>query len=129
MEDMPLMQNVGDNMLFKAFCALADGAVSPIHSSLKYFLDEYEEHVRLGRCPFEDRAWVGTAREAGAEATEGTERPPARRRRRARRPTCCRTCPRNARSWCRCRRCSSDPAAQDVTLTVDGKEVTVPTER
>jgi NADH-quinone oxidoreductase subunit F len=75
MDDMPLMQNVGDKILFKAFCALADGAISPIHSSLKFFMDEYEEHVRLGRCPFEDRAPVGaaTAREAGAEATEGTE--------------------------------------------------------
>src|SRR4051794_37595834 len=50
MDDMPLMQNVGDNILFKAFCALADGAISPIHSSLKFFMDEYEEHVRLGRC-------------------------------------------------------------------------------
>jgi NADH-quinone oxidoreductase subunit F len=75
MEDLPLMQNVGDNILFKAFCALADGAISPIHSSLKYFREEYEEHIRLGRCPFEDRSSVGaiTPREAGAEATEGTE--------------------------------------------------------
>jgi NADH-quinone oxidoreductase subunit F len=76
MGDMPLMQNVGDNILFKAFCALADGAISPIHSSLKFFMDEYEEHVRLGRCPFEERAPVGaaTAREAGADvATAGTE--------------------------------------------------------
>jgi NADH-quinone oxidoreductase subunit F len=41
-------------MLFKAFCALADGAVSPIDSSIKFFRDEYEEHVRLGRCPFRE---------------------------------------------------------------------------
>ena len=45
-EDIPLMSEVGGNMLFKAFCALADGAVSPIDSSIKYFRDEYEEHVR-----------------------------------------------------------------------------------
>ena len=44
------------NILFKAFCALADGAVSPINSSLKFFRDEYEEHVRLGRCPLRRRA-------------------------------------------------------------------------
>ena len=76
MDDMPLMQNVGDNILFKAFCALADGAISPIHSSLKYFMDEYEEHVRLGRCPFEDRESVAAAqhREAGAQLeAPGTE--------------------------------------------------------
>jgi len=50
-EDLPLLGEIGDNILFKAFCALADGAVSPISSTLKYFRDEYEEHVRLGRCP------------------------------------------------------------------------------
>ena len=68
MEDLPLMQDVGDNILFKAFCALADGAVSPIHSSLKFFREEYEEHVRLKRCPFKERPQVAaaTAREAGA---------------------------------------------------------------
>jgi NADH-quinone oxidoreductase subunit F len=53
-EDIDLLQEVGHNMLFRAFCALADGAVSPIDSSIKYFRDEYEEHVRLGRCPFRD---------------------------------------------------------------------------
>jgi hypothetical protein len=52
--DIDLLQEVGHNMLFRAFCALADGAVSPIDSSIKYFRDEYEEHVRLGRCPFRE---------------------------------------------------------------------------
>jgi NADH-quinone oxidoreductase subunit F len=60
-------------MLFKAFCALADGAVSPIDSSLKFFRDEYEEHVRLGRCPFkaEDRPRLEavTARSGGTMGT------------------------------------------------------------
>jgi len=50
-EDLPLMAEVGENILFRAFCALADGAVSPIQSSLKFFMDEYEAHVRQGRCP------------------------------------------------------------------------------
>jgi NADH-quinone oxidoreductase subunit F len=51
-EDLPLLGEMGDNILFRAFCALADGAVSPIASSLKYFKEEYESHVREGRCPF-----------------------------------------------------------------------------
>jgi NADH-quinone oxidoreductase subunit F len=51
MEDIDLMKDVGSKMLFKSFCALADGAVSPIDSSIKFFRDEFEEHVRLGRCP------------------------------------------------------------------------------
>ena len=76
MDDMPLMEDVSGNILFKAFCALADGAVSPIQSSLKYFMDEYEEHVRLGRCPLKEREPVAAAghREAGADvAKAGTE--------------------------------------------------------
>ncbi|MFM7718075.1 MAG: NADH-quinone oxidoreductase subunit NuoF [Actinomycetota bacterium] len=50
-EDLPLLEEVGGNILFKAFCALADGAVSPISSTLRHFRDEYEAHVREGRCP------------------------------------------------------------------------------
>jgi NADH-quinone oxidoreductase subunit F len=42
-------------MLFRAFCALADGAVSPIQSSLRYFRAEYEQHVAEARCPFTGR--------------------------------------------------------------------------
>ncbi|MGZ5212912.1 MAG: NADH-quinone oxidoreductase subunit NuoF [Actinomycetota bacterium] len=51
-EDMPLLSEVGGNILFRAFCALADGAVSPISSTLQHFMGEYEAHVELGRCPF-----------------------------------------------------------------------------
>jgi NADH-quinone oxidoreductase subunit F len=50
--DIDLMVDVGDNILFKSFCALGDGAVSPIDSSIKYFRDEYAEHVSGGGCPF-----------------------------------------------------------------------------
>jgi NADH-quinone oxidoreductase subunit F len=49
--DLPLMGEMGENILFRAFCALADGAVSPISSTLQFFRDEYEAHVREGRCP------------------------------------------------------------------------------
>jgi NADH-quinone oxidoreductase subunit F len=51
-EDLPLLDELGQNILFKAFCALADGAVSPIESSLRYFRDEYESHIAERRCPF-----------------------------------------------------------------------------
>jgi NADH-quinone oxidoreductase subunit F len=69
MEDIALMTDVGQNMLFKSFCALADGAVSPIDSSIKYFRDEYEEHVRLGRCPLKE---AGPALQAATDRTGGT---------------------------------------------------------
>jgi NADH-quinone oxidoreductase subunit F len=67
-EDIPLLADVGGNILFKAFCALADGAVSPVDSSIKHFRSEYEEHVRLGRCPFKEREPLRAAspREGGA---------------------------------------------------------------
>jgi NADH-quinone oxidoreductase subunit F len=50
-EDLPVMRDLGRNILFKAFCALADGTASVINSSLQHFADEYEAHVREGRCP------------------------------------------------------------------------------
>jgi NADH-quinone oxidoreductase subunit F len=50
--DLPLMAEMGGNIMFRAFCALADGAAAVIDSSLEHFREEYEEHVRLGRCPF-----------------------------------------------------------------------------
>jgi NADH-quinone oxidoreductase subunit F len=65
-EDLPLLQELGHNILFKAFCALADGAVSPIQSSLKYFREEYEAHIAERRCPF-------TGRGPGAEPAPETE--------------------------------------------------------
>jgi NADH-quinone oxidoreductase subunit F len=52
--DLPIMRDLGKNMLFRAFCALADGTSSVINSSLAHFADEYDEHVRLGRCPLQE---------------------------------------------------------------------------
>jgi NADH-quinone oxidoreductase subunit F len=50
-EDLPIVHDLGKNLLFRAFCALADGTASVINSSLEHFADEYEAHVRLGACP------------------------------------------------------------------------------
>ncbi len=60
-QDIDLIKDVGKNMLFKAFCALADGAVSPLDSSIKYFREEYEDHVRLGRCPLKEEPVLAAA--------------------------------------------------------------------
>jgi NADH-quinone oxidoreductase subunit F len=60
-EDVPVMSDLGENILFRSFCALADGAVSPIQSTLKHFLPEYEAHIRDGRCPV---TGAGPGREA-----------------------------------------------------------------
>jgi NADH-quinone oxidoreductase subunit F len=66
-EDLPLLDDIGKNILFRAFCALADGAVSPIQSSLKYFRDEYEQHIAERRCPF---TGVGPGIQTGREVGE-----------------------------------------------------------
>jgi len=34
------------------FCAHAPGAMEPLQSALKYFRDDFEQHIREGRCPF-----------------------------------------------------------------------------
>ncbi|HEY1320628.1 MAG TPA: NADH-quinone oxidoreductase subunit NuoF [Streptosporangiaceae bacterium] len=55
-EDLDKLLDICDNILGRAFCALGDGAVSPITSSIKYFRDEYIEHAKNGGCPFDPAA-------------------------------------------------------------------------
>ncbi len=33
-------------------CALAPGAMEPLQSALKYFYDDFQQHIRSGRCPY-----------------------------------------------------------------------------
>ncbi|MEM9759935.1 MAG: NADH-ubiquinone oxidoreductase-F iron-sulfur binding region domain-containing protein, partial [Pseudomonadota bacterium] len=33
-------------------CALAPGAMEPIQSAIKYFREDFEQHIREGRCPY-----------------------------------------------------------------------------
>ena len=42
--------------LGQTICALGDAAALPVHSFLQFFRAEFEEHIRLGRCPF-DKPW------------------------------------------------------------------------
>ena len=55
-EDLDLLLDQCDNILGRSFCALADGAVSPISSSIEYFRDEYLAHLTHGGCPFDPAA-------------------------------------------------------------------------
>jgi NADH-quinone oxidoreductase subunit F len=52
-DDLDVLLDQCDNILGRSFCALADGAVSPIASSIQYFRDEYVEHLSNGGCPFD----------------------------------------------------------------------------
>lgn len=51
--DLEKLLDLCDNIAGRSFCALADGAVSPIISSLKYFRAEYILHQSNGGCPFD----------------------------------------------------------------------------
>jgi NADH-quinone oxidoreductase subunit F len=51
-EDLETLLDLSDNILGRSFCALGDGATSSVSSSIKFFRDEYLEHVRAGGCPF-----------------------------------------------------------------------------
>jgi NADH-quinone oxidoreductase subunit F len=51
--DLDKLLDISDSILGKSFCALGDGAASPIMSSLKYFRDEYVAHAEHGGCPFD----------------------------------------------------------------------------
>jgi NADH-quinone oxidoreductase subunit F len=55
-DDLDLLIDQCDNILGRAFCALGDGATSPITSSIKYFRDDYLAHLELGGCPFDPMA-------------------------------------------------------------------------
>jgi NADH-quinone oxidoreductase subunit F len=65
--DLELLLDQCDNILGRAFCALGDGATSPITSSIQYFRSEYIAHFEQGGCPFDHAASTVFAT-AGANA-------------------------------------------------------------
>jgi NADH-quinone oxidoreductase subunit F len=50
--DLKTLLDTCDNIFGRSFCALGDGATSPVVSSIKYFRDEYLQHVEMAACPF-----------------------------------------------------------------------------
>ena len=49
--DLDLLLDLADNILGRSFCPLGDAAAMPVQGFLKHFRDEFEAHVRDGRCP------------------------------------------------------------------------------
>ncbi|HEV2351448.1 MAG TPA: NADH-quinone oxidoreductase subunit NuoF [Terriglobia bacterium] len=54
-EDPDTALDVAFNILGKTLCPLGDAAALPVISMLKKFRHEFEEHVKLGACPYEKR--------------------------------------------------------------------------
>jgi NADH-quinone oxidoreductase subunit F len=53
-EEIDLVLDVCDRMEGKCLCPLGDACAMPVRSHILRFREEFEEHVRLGRCPFGD---------------------------------------------------------------------------
>lgn len=51
-ENLEFIINTITRMLGRTFCAFAPGAVEPLQSGLKYFRDDFEQHIREKRCPY-----------------------------------------------------------------------------
>ena len=96
--DLDLMLDQCDNIFGRSFCALADGAVSPIQSSIKYFRDEYLQHLAEGGCPFDPARSTLFAEELDAGMTTAPEKADA----------------------------SVPDTVKTVSLTIDGIQLSVP---
>ncbi|MEO5710651.1 MAG: NADH-quinone oxidoreductase subunit NuoF [Nocardioidaceae bacterium] len=55
-KDLEVLLDQCENILGRAFCALGDGATSPITSSIQHFRQEYIDHLEQGGCPFDPAA-------------------------------------------------------------------------
>jgi NADH-quinone oxidoreductase subunit F len=50
-EDLGTLLDTCDNLLGRSFCALGDGAASPVMSSIKYFKQDYLDYIERRRPP------------------------------------------------------------------------------
>jgi NADH-quinone oxidoreductase subunit F len=51
--DIELLLDICKKMFGQTVCPMGDFDVAPVESTIKYFREEYEEHIRRGGCPFE----------------------------------------------------------------------------
>ena len=49
--DLALLEQICDTLADASLCALGKSAPNPVRTTLKYFRDEYEAHIREHRCP------------------------------------------------------------------------------
>ncbi|KPK73294.1 MAG: NADH dehydrogenase [Acidithiobacillales bacterium SM23_46] len=49
--DIEMLEELGQTMLNTSLCALGGTAPNPVLSTLRYFRDEYEAHIRDRKCP------------------------------------------------------------------------------
>jgi NADH-quinone oxidoreductase subunit F len=49
--DIELLQEIAETMSVSSLCALGTTAVNPVLTTIRYFRDEYEAHIKEKRCP------------------------------------------------------------------------------
>ena len=49
-KDIDLLYSVANNIVGKTLCAFGDAAATPVLTTIKLFRDEFEAHVKEGRC-------------------------------------------------------------------------------
>jgi len=49
--DLELLEELGDHIVSTSLCQLGGSAPNPVLSTLKYFREEYEAHIKDKRCP------------------------------------------------------------------------------
>ncbi|MBA2576273.1 MAG: NADH-quinone oxidoreductase subunit NuoF [Euzebyaceae bacterium] len=76
-QDIQILDDLCDNIFGRAFCALGDGATSPIKSSIKYFREEYVQLIEQGRLPDHIEPHAGVVTENSGHHRPHS-RPPAR---------------------------------------------------
>jgi NADH-quinone oxidoreductase subunit F len=59
--DIPLIDEVSENMFMKTFCALGDAAAMPTMSIVRKWRHEFEDHLK-GKCPFKPADVLAMAR-------------------------------------------------------------------
>jgi NADH:ubiquinone oxidoreductase subunit F (NADH-binding)/(2Fe-2S) ferredoxin len=49
--DIELLEELGESIAATSLCALGQSAPNPVLTTIRYFRDEYEAHIREGYCP------------------------------------------------------------------------------
>lgn len=52
--DIEILEDVGTTIVDSALCALGGTAPNPVLTTIRYFREEYEEHIKNKRCPAGD---------------------------------------------------------------------------
>lgn len=69
MEDLDLLMDMVNNIEGNTICALGDSIAIPVRSYLDVFRDEFEAHIRDGKCSF--KPWTTRGTKRATKATGG----------------------------------------------------------